>query len=206
MTGAVAAFELERFEWDEGVFEVAGRWTGDSAPARRPRLLVEVDGRRRRLNAVGRPNGEDGPWTARFTCARRPEVVGPAELEVGDLVIELPPPYVTPEPPPDVREAELLLESLREERLSLEAAVKQLAEQRAAATEAAERLAAGRAELEAAEQALRETAAEAARQAAQEAAETAARSVAEQTARSTACRAARSAASLATASAAARPA
>jgi hypothetical protein len=157
-----ATFELERFAWEDGAFEVAGRWRADSARGLgRARLVVEVDGRRRRIGAQGgkqasaAPEGAD--WRARFQCARRPERLGPAELEVGgDLVIDLPKPELPDKepvlgpPPPDVRGAEALLEQLRSERAELEAAAKRLAQQREAAEAAAKRLAEERSAAEAA--------------------------------------------------------
>lgn len=151
-----AAFEVDRFEWDEGAFEVTGRWDGEP-PSGRVRLVAQIDGRRRRMNA----QSDDapaavGPWTVRFTCARRPEAVGDAELEVGgELVIVLPHPKVAPEPPPDVRGAEALLQQLREARTDLEAVAERLARERAAAEAIAERLASER---DASERAVQEAA------------------------------------------------
>jgi hypothetical protein len=148
-----ATFELERFAWEDGAFEVAGRWRAETQRGLgRARLVVEIDGRRRRIGAQGGKQASASPdgaeWTARFQCARRPERTGPAELEVGgDLVIDLPKPELPPKepevgpPPPDVRGAEALLEQLRSERSQLEAAARKLAQEREAAEAAAKRLA-----------------------------------------------------------------
>jgi hypothetical protein len=155
-----ATFELERFAWTGGAFEVSGRWRAPEAgPLGRARLVLEVDGRRRRIAGQGgRPQAGPEPvaWQGRFPTATRPETVGPAELEVGGgLVIELPAPEVPPEPPPDLREADAVLSRLREERAAVDAAAARLTAERAAAERAT-------AELERARQAVEE-AAEAAR-------------------------------------------
>lgn len=197
-----AAFELERFAWADGAFEVVGRWRADEPTALgRARLKIEIDGRRRRIGAQGGKAATAGPgadeWRARFSCARRPTVVGPGELEVGGtLVIELPTPELPPPdpepavPPPDVRGAEALLERLRSERAEMEAATKRLAQEREAADAAARRLAEERAGAEAAAAAAHELAERAAkdvaRRAAQEAAERTAKDVAEHAAQRTA--------------------
>jgi hypothetical protein len=197
-----ATFELERFAWADGAFEVAGRWRADEQRSLgRARLVVHIDGRRRRIGARGGKQATAGPeapeWTARFTCQHRPGEVGAAELEVGgDLVIDLPAPELPPEepepvpPPPDVTGAEELLERLRSERSSLEAAAARLADERRAAEAAVTRLAEQRAGLvrsaaEAAEasQSVHEDVERTARQAAEQTARDVAREEAEHTAR-----------------------
>jgi hypothetical protein len=166
-----ATFELERFTWDEGAFEVAGRWRADSTRSLgRVRLVLEIDGRRRRIGAQGGKQASADPsgneWVARFGCARRPEHVGKAELEIGgDLLIDLPRPELPPreepapkQPAPDVRGAEALLERLRSERAEIEAATRKLADERAAAEAAARKLAKERAGAESAAKAANEAA------------------------------------------------
>ena len=167
MTAMTATFELERFAWDDGSFEVSGRWTADTERSLgKVRLVVEIDGRRRRIGAQGGKQAAPGMWTARFQCQRRPRYAGPAELEVGgDLIIDLPKPELPPReeappqpppqpaaPAPDVRGAEALLEQLRSERAEAEAATRRLQTEREAAEDAVRRLADERA---AAEQAAR---------------------------------------------------
>jgi len=168
-----ATFELERFAWDDGAFEVAGRWKADDDRSLgRTRLIIEIDGRRRRIGAYGGKQASAGEWTARFGHQRRPDRVGPAELEVGgDLVIDLPKPELPPAPPPapagpppELRGAEALLDQLRSERAQTEAAARRLKEEREAAEAASRRLAEERASAESAAKAARE-AAEAAKQA-----------------------------------------
>jgi hypothetical protein len=170
MSAMAATFELDRFIWDDGAFEVAGRWSAESKRSLgRARLVIEIDGRRRRIGAQGGKQAtawpDGGEWTARFQCVRRPERVGPAELEVGgDLLIDLPKPEVPekqPEPappPPDVRGAEALLEQLRSERAESEAAARRLKEEREAADAASKRLAEERQGAESAAKAAREAA------------------------------------------------
>ena len=151
MSEVTASFELERFAWADGAFEVVGRWHADTAgPLGRARLVVEIDGRRRRIGAQGGKQAsvtQDGEWRARFGCARRPASVGPAELEVGGaLVIDLPSPELPPQEReddmrPDVRDAEQVLERLRSERAALEAAAGRVSAEREAAEAAMKRLA-----------------------------------------------------------------
>ena len=102
MTTSVAqeqtAFELERFRWsDPERLEVQGRWFGVRGRRFvRPVLTVAVDGRRRRLLAVleHKPwSADEGePWVAAFPWEGSHDAVGEAELEVGSLTVDLPPP------------------------------------------------------------------------------------------------------------------
>ena len=91
-------FELERFQWS-GPFrlEVEGRWFGVRGRRFvRPVLTVQVRGRRRRLLATldHKPWQVDdtGSWIAAFPWDGSRDGVGRAELEVGALMVELPPP------------------------------------------------------------------------------------------------------------------
>jgi hypothetical protein len=141
MTTLTADFELERFTWADGAFEVTGRWRAPEAgPVARPKLLVEADGRRRRLGV--KPPGvvEASPdgiqWSGRFTHSKRPNPDLAAVLEVGqELSFELPAPEMPSAAPAagELDEAKALLVELRKER---EAAERALAALNAARTSA----------------------------------------------------------------------
>jgi hypothetical protein len=91
-------FELDRFQWSEDDrLEVEGRWFGVRGRRFvRPVLTVRVAGTRRRLLAVleHKPwNADEGAvWMAAFPWAGSHEDVSDAELEVGALTVDLPPP------------------------------------------------------------------------------------------------------------------
>src|SRR5918992_1975301 len=92
-------FELERFRWSEpDRLEVEGRWFGVRGRRFvRPSLTVRVGARgRRRLLALleHKPwTADEGePWIAAFPWDGPHDEVGDAELEVGSLTVELPPP------------------------------------------------------------------------------------------------------------------
>jgi hypothetical protein len=92
------AFELERFRWAApDRLELTGRWFGvRGLRFVRPELFVEVDGAPRRVVAVldhkpwAPQEGED--WIAAFTWRAASGEVGAAELSVGGIRVELPPP------------------------------------------------------------------------------------------------------------------
>jgi hypothetical protein len=91
-------FELDRFQWSEDDrLEVEGRWFGVRGRRFvRPVLTVRVAGNRRRLLAVleHKPwNADEGAaWMAAFPWEGSHEDVSDAELEVGALTVDLPPP------------------------------------------------------------------------------------------------------------------
>ena len=91
-------FELDRFQWSEdGRLEVEGRWFGVRGRRFvRPVLTLQVSGGRRRLLAVleHKPWAADegAAWIAAFPWEGSHEDVGDAELEVGALTVDLPPP------------------------------------------------------------------------------------------------------------------
>ena len=91
-------FELDRFQWSEdGRLEVEGRWFGVRGRRFvRPVLTVQVGGARRRLLAVLEHKPwmavEGTVWIAAFPWEGSHEDVGDAELEVGALTVDLPPP------------------------------------------------------------------------------------------------------------------
>lgn len=153
MTDGTATFELERFAWSDGAFELQGCWRADE-PTRlgRARLVVEVEGRRRRIGAQGGKGasaGPDGePWSVRFGCAQRPASVGPAELEVGaDLAIDLPAPILGDAPAlQDVAAADAALERLAAARAAADQATQRLEDERAETEQTAARVAAETAE------------------------------------------------------------
>jgi hypothetical protein len=167
VTAASATFELERFSWDDGAFEVAGRWRAETdGPIGRARLIVKINGRPRRIAAQQAPAvqaaTEGAPWSARFPCAARPPKGTTAELEVGrSLVVELPGAELPPETRDQAQKGkrfdrakapakkedaderrglEDLLEEMRTERAALEAAAERLAGEREAAERAAAEL------------------------------------------------------------------
>jgi hypothetical protein len=102
MSTATATFQLERFAWSDGAFEVAGRWSApEETHVGRPRLIAQAGGRR----LPARPPapvtaGPDGiAWQARFPCKTPPQQIA-GELEVGrELVVELPAPDMAAPPP-----------------------------------------------------------------------------------------------------------
>ena len=91
-------FELDRFQWsDDDRLELEGRWFGVRGRRFvRPVLTVRVAGGRRRLLAVleHKPWAADegAAWIAAFPWEGSHEDVGDAELEVGALTVDLPPP------------------------------------------------------------------------------------------------------------------
>jgi hypothetical protein len=91
-------FELDRFQWSEDDrLEVEGRWFGVRGRRFvRPVLTVQVGGGRRRLLAVLEHKpwmaDEGTAWIAAFPWEGSHEAVGDAELEVGALTVDLPPP------------------------------------------------------------------------------------------------------------------
>jgi uncharacterized coiled-coil DUF342 family protein len=89
------SFELARFEWaDPTRLEVEGTWNGVSRLRARAALVIEVDGRRRRLKALPGATGTPEKWSAAFGWdgADIPRLEG-AELEVGrGIVVDLPRP------------------------------------------------------------------------------------------------------------------
>jgi hypothetical protein len=91
-------FQLERFQWTApDRLELEGRWYGVRGRRFvRPVLTVEVRGRRRRLLALLEhkpwPADEGAPWIAAFPWEGAHEGTGSAELEVGSLTVDLPPP------------------------------------------------------------------------------------------------------------------
>jgi hypothetical protein len=91
-------FALDRFEWEPGALEVAGRWTADTPRRfRRVRLVVEEDeGRLRRLIPTAamplHATPEGSAWSATFEWEGE-EPPRAAMLEAGhDLLVELPAP------------------------------------------------------------------------------------------------------------------
>jgi hypothetical protein len=97
------SFAVERFAWTEdGLLEVAGRWSGMRGRRfMRPSLVVRAGGRRRRLLAVldhePWPIADDRLWVAAFRWAGEPREFDSAELAVApDVVVPLEPPAVTP--------------------------------------------------------------------------------------------------------------
>ena len=89
------SFELARFEWvDPTRLEVEGTWNGVSRLRARATLVIEVDGRRRRLRALAGDGGTPEQWSAAFGWDGDdiPRLAG-AELEVGrGIVVDLPRP------------------------------------------------------------------------------------------------------------------
>ena len=91
-------FELDRFQWaGDDRLEVEGRWFGVRGRRFvRPVLTVQVAGGRRRLLAVldHKPWAADegAAWIAAFPWEGPRDDVGDAELEVGALTVDLPPP------------------------------------------------------------------------------------------------------------------
>jgi hypothetical protein len=89
------SFELARFEWaDPTRLEVEGTWNGVSRLRARATLVIEVDGRRRRLRALAGDGGTPEKWSAAFGWDGDgiPRLEG-AELEVGHgIVVDLPRP------------------------------------------------------------------------------------------------------------------
>jgi len=143
-------FDLDRFAWTTGAFELIGRWGGDPGSLGCVRLIVEIDGSRRDIAAQGDMAAAPGDgWRARFLCARAPSPGTPALLTVGGLEVELPEPEiltwgvverqpaVTPADPPN---GAALLESMRSERAALEDARQRLESERRAAEDAESRL------------------------------------------------------------------
>src|SRR5215218_7894058 len=89
------SFELERFEWaSPDRLEVEGTWHGVHRRLPRATLVVELDGRRRRLRALTEESGDaDGHWTAAFPWSGEMPKLPGAELEVGGgIVVDLPRP------------------------------------------------------------------------------------------------------------------
>src|SRR5215212_1844630 len=91
-------FELDRFQWSgDDRLEVEGRWFGVRGRRFvRPSLTVQVPGGRRRLLALleHKPWSADegAAWIAAFPWDGPHAEVGDAELEVGALTVDLPPP------------------------------------------------------------------------------------------------------------------
>ena len=91
-------FELDRFQWSgEDRLVVEGRWFGVRGRRFvRPVLTVRVAGARRRLLALleHKPWAADEgtAWIAAFPWDGPRDDVGDAELEVGALTVDLPPP------------------------------------------------------------------------------------------------------------------
>src|SRR6476619_1445175 len=89
------SFELARFEWvDPTRLEVEGSWNGVNRLRARATLVIEVDGRRRRLRALPGDSGTPEKWSAAFGWDGDdiPRLHG-AELEVGrGIVVDLPRP------------------------------------------------------------------------------------------------------------------
>src|SRR3954454_21009569 len=89
------SFELARFEWvDPTRLEVEGTWNGVSRLRARATLVIEVDGRRRRLKALPGETGSPEHWSAAFGWDGEdiPRLQG-AELEIGrGIVVDLPRP------------------------------------------------------------------------------------------------------------------
>jgi hypothetical protein len=92
---STTSFELARFEWvDPTRLEVEGTWNGVSRLRARATLVIEVDGRRRRLRALAGDAGTPEQWSAAFGWDGDdiPRLQG-AELEVGrGIVVDLPRP------------------------------------------------------------------------------------------------------------------
>src|SRR3954447_22066425 len=89
------SFELARFEWaDPTRLEVEGTWNGVSRLRARATLVIEVDGRRRRLRALPEDAGTPEKWSAAFGWDGEDiPRLGGAELEVGrGIVVDLPRP------------------------------------------------------------------------------------------------------------------
>jgi predicted nucleic acid-binding Zn-ribbon protein len=95
MPGTDISFELDRFEWaTPDRLEVAGRWHGVRRRLARPTLVVEVNGKPRRLQALPQ-SGSVTPsdWHAAFPWEGEMLKLNGAELEVGrSIVVELPRP------------------------------------------------------------------------------------------------------------------
>jgi predicted nuclease with TOPRIM domain len=96
MAGRDISFTLARFEWvTPDRLEVEGSWHGVRRLVRAT-LVVEVDGKRRRLRALPEDPGTPEQWTAAFPWeGEMPKLPG-AELEVGrGIVVDLPRPRRT---------------------------------------------------------------------------------------------------------------
>src|SRR3954464_3064983 len=104
------SFELARFEWvDPTRLEVEGAWNGVSRLRARATLVIEVDGRRRRLKALPGDTGtpQQGAAGVGWGGDDTPRLQG-AELEIGrGIVVDLPRPrsskaraQLPKEPPP----------------------------------------------------------------------------------------------------------
>jgi multidrug efflux pump subunit AcrA (membrane-fusion protein) len=89
------SFELDRFEWvDPSRLELEGSWNGVTRKLARAVLVIEVDGKRRRLRALPEDAGSPDDWKAAFGWKGGdiPRLQG-AELEVGrGIVVDLPRP------------------------------------------------------------------------------------------------------------------
>ena len=94
MAGREISFELARFEWvTPERLEVEGSWNGVRRLVRAT-LVVEVDGKTRRLRALPGEGGSPEEWSAAFAWdgGEMPKLEG-AELEVGrSIVVDLPRP------------------------------------------------------------------------------------------------------------------
>src|SRR4051812_19751747 len=89
------SFELARFEWvDPTRLEVEGTWNGVSRLRARATLVIEVDGRRRRLKALpGEPGSPEPGWAAFGGDGEDIPRLQGAELEIGrGIVVDLPRP------------------------------------------------------------------------------------------------------------------
>src|SRR3954453_15447079 len=92
---STTSFELARFEWVAPTrLEVEGAWNGVSRLRARATLVIEVDGRRRRLKALPGDTGTPEQWSTAFCWDGDdiPRLQG-AELEIGrGIVVDLPRP------------------------------------------------------------------------------------------------------------------
>ena len=92
---STVSFEIDRFEWvDPARLELEGSWNGVTRRLARATLIIEVDGRRRRLRALPEDAGSPEAWKATFGWKGGdiPRLER-AELEVGrGIVVDLPRP------------------------------------------------------------------------------------------------------------------
>ena len=92
---STVSFEIARFEWvDPTRLELEGSWNGVTRRLARATLIIEVEGRRRRLRALPEDAGSPEAWQAAFGW-KGGDIprLDSAELEVGrGIVVDLPRP------------------------------------------------------------------------------------------------------------------
>lgn len=162
-------FELDRFAWVAGALEVSGRWRSETPRRfRHVRLVVEEDGRRRRIapskQTPMRATPEGEPWAATFPWEGDAPPEAPL-LEAGQsLLVELPAPtpvLVAPVAAPTQADVDALRAELEAERARVASLRRELEAERARVADVqAEAAAEHRRELEEAWKAARELEAE----------------------------------------------